>query len=131
MKITYKIYAGCGHFGEVHLVKEKQTGDIYAMKTIRKFAQDTKRMSFQEERNIMASSNSPWITKLQYSFQDSSYLFYVMEYHPGGDLLSKFLDKNLSDVCYNLGSLQVFCIGKEVLYPKVPLFFILPKLLLL
>jgi len=93
VKIAFKIYAGCGHFGEVHLVKEKQTGDIYAMKTIRKFAQDTKRMSFQEERNIMASSNSPWITKLQYSFQDSSYLFYVMEYHPGGDLLSKFLDK--------------------------------------
>ncbi|ENN75042.1 hypothetical protein YQE_08357, partial [Dendroctonus ponderosae] len=79
--------AGCGHFGEVHVVKEKQTGDIYAMKTIRKFDNGTKRMSFEEERDIMAFGDSPWLTSLQYSFQDSSYLFFVMDYHPGGDLL--------------------------------------------
>ncbi|XP_019763778.2 citron Rho-interacting kinase isoform X1 [Dendroctonus ponderosae] len=78
---------GCGHFGEVHVVKEKQTGDIYAMKTIRKFDNGTKRMSFEEERDIMAFGASPWLTSLQYSFQDSSYLFFVMDYHPGGDLL--------------------------------------------
>ena len=27
---------GRGHFGQVHLAKEKQTGDIYAMKVIKK-----------------------------------------------------------------------------------------------
>lgn len=27
---------GRGHFGEVYLVKEKQTGDVYAMKIMRK-----------------------------------------------------------------------------------------------
>ena len=27
---------GRGHFGEVHLVKEKQTGDVYAMKVMKK-----------------------------------------------------------------------------------------------
>lgn len=27
---------GRGHFGEVHVVREKQTGDVYAMKTLRK-----------------------------------------------------------------------------------------------
>ena len=27
---------GRGHFGEVHLVKEKQTGDVYTMKIIKK-----------------------------------------------------------------------------------------------
>ncbi|KAG5866592.1 hypothetical protein JTB14_013111 [Gonioctena quinquepunctata] len=78
---------GRGHFGEVHLVKEIQTGDIYAMKTVRKFDNDLNRMSFEVERNIMAFSNSQWLTSLQYTFQDSSYLFFVMEYHPGGDLL--------------------------------------------
>lgn len=79
---------GQGHFGEVHLVKEKQTSDVYAMKTIRKTdSMDTKRASFVEERNIMALNNSIWLTSLRYAFQDDSYLFYVMEYHPGGDLL--------------------------------------------
>lgn len=112
------------------MVKEKQTGDVYAMKTIRKFDQDTKRMSFQEERNIMADSNSPWITKLQYSFQDSSYLFYVMEYHPGGDLLSTIFFATFLMFAI-VEFLQVFYTGKVVLYPKVPPYFISPKLLLL
>jgi citron Rho-interacting kinase len=77
---------GRGHFGEVHVVKEKQTGDIYAMKTIRK-CDSFEKTSFDTERDIMAFANSPWITSLQYAFQDSIYLFFVMEYHPGGDLL--------------------------------------------
>ncbi|KAI4463668.1 myotonic dystrophy s/t kinase-related [Holotrichia oblita] len=79
---------GRGHFGEVHLVKEIQTGDIYAMKTIKKYKSlEQKYTSFEEERNIMAFSLSPWITKLQYAFHDSANLYFIMEYHPGGDLL--------------------------------------------
>lgn len=81
-----KNVVGRGHFGEVHLVKEKQTGDIYAMKTIKKYKSLEQYSSFEEERNIMALSVSPWITKLQYAFQDSANLYFVMEYHPGGDL---------------------------------------------
>ncbi|XP_050504436.1 citron Rho-interacting kinase [Diabrotica virgifera virgifera] len=78
---------GRGHFGEVHLVKEKQTGDVYAMKTMKKFGSDISRTNFKEERNIMAFTNSSWLTSLQYAFQDSTYLVYIMDYHPGGDLL--------------------------------------------
>lgn len=36
----------------------------------------------------MALCNSPWITALQYAFQDAHNLYLVMDYHPGGDLLS-------------------------------------------
>nr|CAH7718792.1 unnamed protein product [Callosobruchus chinensis] len=78
---------GRGHYGEVHLVKERQTGDVYAMKAMRKFENDMVHISFEEERDIMACANSYWLTSLQYSFQDNSYLYYIMEYHPGGDLL--------------------------------------------
>ncbi|RZB66637.1 citron Rho-interacting kinase, partial [Asbolus verrucosus] len=78
---------GRGHFGEVHVVKEKQTGDIYAMKMIRK-CDSLEKTSFDIERDIMAFTHSHWITSLQYAFQDSIYLFFVMEYHPGGDLLA-------------------------------------------
>lgn len=79
---------GRGHFGEVHVVKEKQTGDIYAMKTIKKhISLEQKCSSFEEERNIMAFTASPWLTSLQYAFQDSATLYFIMEYHPGGDLL--------------------------------------------
>lgn len=83
-----KSVVGRGHFGEVHVVKEKQTSDIYAMKTVKKSVfLANKSSTFEEERNIMACSNSPWITSLQYAFQDINHLYFVMEYHPGGDLL--------------------------------------------
>ncbi|XP_018320783.1 citron Rho-interacting kinase [Agrilus planipennis] len=83
-----KAVIGRGHFGEVHLVKEKQTGDYYALKSIKKSeCLDMKSASFEEERNIMASTQSAWHTTLQYSFQDSMYLYLAMEYHSGGDLL--------------------------------------------
>lgn len=36
----------------------------------------------------MAYSGSRWITSLQYAFQDQKNLYLVMEFHPGGDLLT-------------------------------------------
>ena len=36
----------------------------------------------------MAKANSPWLTKLLYAFHDEFFLYLVMEFHPGGDLLS-------------------------------------------
>lgn len=31
------------------------------------------------ERDVLAESNSPWVVQLFYSFQDSAYLYLVME----------------------------------------------------
>uniref|UniRef100_A0A2K6FJR5 Citron Rho-interacting kinase n=1 Tax=Propithecus coquereli TaxID=379532 RepID=A0A2K6FJR5_PROCO len=81
---------GCGHFADVQVVKEKATGDIYAMKVMKKkalLAQEQVSF-FEEERNILSRSTSPWIPQLQYAFQDKNNLYLVMEYQPGGDLLS-------------------------------------------
>ncbi|NWT03517.1 CTRO kinase, partial [Mionectes macconnelli] len=85
-----KSVVGCGHFAEVKVVREKVTGDIYAMKVMNKeslLAQEHVSF-FEEERNILAQSTSPWIPQLQYAFQDKKNLYLVMEYEPGGDLLS-------------------------------------------
>lgn len=82
-----KSVIGRGHFGEVHVVKERQTGDFYALKTVKKSVCLEPKSAFEEERNIMAMAHSPWLTTLQYAFQDINNLYFVMEYHPGGDLL--------------------------------------------
>ncbi|KAJ8711314.1 hypothetical protein PYW07_008556 [Mythimna separata] len=74
---------GRGHFGEVHMVREKQTGDVYAMKTLRK---EQSRKRTDEERDVLATATGPWLPKLQYAFQDSSNLYLVMELCCGGDL---------------------------------------------
>ncbi|XP_031331447.1 citron Rho-interacting kinase-like [Photinus pyralis] len=78
---------GRGHFGEVFVVKEKQTGDVHAMKMIRKSdCLRQKHISYEEERDIMVCAKSVWLTRLQYAFQDANNLYFVMEYFPGGDL---------------------------------------------
>ncbi|NXX50188.1 CTRO kinase, partial [Tricholaema leucomelas] len=85
-----KSVVGCGHFGEVKVVREKVTGDVYAMKVMSKeslLAQEQVSF-FEEERSILSQSTSPWIPQLQYAFQDKKNLYLVMEYQPGGDLLS-------------------------------------------
>ncbi|NXK05473.1 CTRO kinase, partial [Herpetotheres cachinnans] len=81
---------GCGHFADVKVVREKVTGDVYAMKVMSKeslLAQEHVSF-FEEERSILSQSTSPWIPQLQYAFQDKKNLYLVMEYQPGGDLLS-------------------------------------------
>jgi len=51
----------------VHLVVERQTSDVYAMKKIKKSMVTTS----QVERDIMSRRNSEWLTNLQYAFQVS------------------------------------------------------------
>lgn len=43
---------------------------------------------FWEERDIMAHANSQWIVQLHFAFQDQKYLYMVMDYMPGGDLVN-------------------------------------------
>ncbi|XP_053135089.1 citron Rho-interacting kinase isoform X16 [Hemicordylus capensis] len=84
----------CGRCADVQVVREKATGDVYAMKVISKkalLAQDHI-FFFEEERNILSRNTSPWIPELHYAFQDNKNLYLVMQYQPGGDLLS-FLNR--------------------------------------
>jgi protein-serine/threonine kinase len=41
----------------------------------------------RDERNILADG-CEWIVKLLYSFQDQTYLYLVMEFLVGGDLMT-------------------------------------------
>ncbi|KAF1532113.1 Citron Rho-interacting kinase, partial [Eudyptula minor] len=85
-----KSVVGCGHFADVKVVREKVTGDVYAMKVMSKESLLVQEhvSFFEEERSILSQSTSPWIPELQYAFQDRKNLYLVMEYQPGGDLLS-------------------------------------------
>ncbi|XP_059405352.1 citron rho-interacting kinase isoform X5 [Carassius carassius] len=81
---------GRGHFSEVQVVKEKATGDVYAMKIMDKTSlrsQDNTAF-FEEERSILALNSSPWIPQLQHAFQDQDHVYLVMEFLPGGDLMA-------------------------------------------
>jgi len=49
-----------------------------------------------KERDALAQLNdfyteNPWVVRLYYSFQDALYLYLIMEYVPGGDLMSQLI----------------------------------------
>lgn len=81
---------GIGAFGVVSLVRKVDTNKLYAMKTLRKA--DVLRRNqvahVKAERDILAEADNEWVVKLFFSFQDSENLYFVMEYIPGGDMMS-------------------------------------------
>ncbi|KAF9244946.1 kinase-like domain-containing protein [Melanogaster broomeanus] len=97
---------GHGAFGVVSLVKERATGQLFAMKQLRKTDMLRKGQEghVRAERDILKSASlvsSPggaeWIVKLYYSFQDRDNLYLVLEYMGGGDLLNLLIDRDVFD----------------------------------
>ncbi|KAK7481172.1 hypothetical protein BaRGS_00027605 [Batillaria attramentaria] len=94
---------GRGAFGEVAVVKEKTTGNVFAMKILNKWEmlKRAETACFKEERDVLVFGDRRWITNLHYAFQDDTYLYLVMDYYCGGDLLtllSKFEDRLPEDM---------------------------------
>ncbi|XP_075054950.1 serine/threonine-protein kinase LATS2 [Mixophyes fleayi] len=81
---------GIGAFGEVCLASKVDTKALYAMKTLRKkdVLNRNQVAHVKAERDILAEADNEWVVKLYYSFQDKDYLYFVMDYIPGGDMMS-------------------------------------------
>ena len=88
---------GRGAFGEVHVCREKKTGEIVAIKKIKKDVLIVKNQIKHtlDEQDFLSKVNSPWIVKLKASFQEGDYLYLVMEYLPGGDLMGLFIARDI------------------------------------
>ncbi|XP_004683417.1 PREDICTED: LOW QUALITY PROTEIN: serine/threonine-protein kinase MRCK gamma [Condylura cristata] len=89
---------GRGAFGEVAVVRQKDSGQIFAMKMLHKWEmlKRAETACFREERDVLVKGDSRWVTTLHYAFQDEEYLYLVMDYYAGGDLLtllSRFEDR--------------------------------------
>ncbi|XP_057467959.1 uncharacterized protein LOC130757238 isoform X2 [Actinidia eriantha] len=81
---------GRGAFGEVRLCREKKSGTIFAMKKLKKSEMLSRGQveHVRAERNLLAEVAGYFIVKLYYSFQDAEYLYLIMEYLPGGDMMT-------------------------------------------
>ncbi|PVF96250.1 hypothetical protein CPB86DRAFT_807813 [Serendipita vermifera] len=76
---------GQGGYGEVFLARKQDSGEVCALKKMRKgtlIKMDEARHVLVE-RDILTATKSPWLVRLLYAFQDPEYL--AMEYVPGGD----------------------------------------------
>ncbi|KAG8246997.1 cAMP-dependent protein kinase catalytic subunit beta-like [Homalodisca vitripennis] len=81
---------GRGTFGKVVLVKNKrsQKHKFQAMKIIeKKILVDKKQVqNTLTEKTILQCACHPFMTTLDFAFQDNSYIYFIMPHIPGGDL---------------------------------------------
>ena len=88
---------GRGAFGEVHVCRDKSNGEIVAIKKIKKEVLYIKNqvLHIRNEQILMSKVRSPWIVELKASFQEDDYLYLVMEFLPGGDLMNLLIKKDI------------------------------------
>ncbi|OHT01397.1 Serine/threonine-protein kinase CBK1 [Tritrichomonas foetus] len=91
---------GRGGYGEVWLVYDHTSSEICALKILNKakIIMDDQVANVRAERNLLAMSDkkesSQWIVDLKASFQDDQFLYLVMEFVPGGDMLTLLIKFN-------------------------------------
>merc|ERR1712130_590241 len=90
---------GKGAFGEVRIVRNINDKTVYAMKTMRKKDMIAKNQvaHVKAERDLMANASKKdnFLVKLHFSFQDEVYLYLVMEYCGGGDLMTILMREDI------------------------------------
>ena len=88
---------GRGAFGEVRLVKFKETGEVFAMKIMLKESLVDKNQveHIRAERDVMTLADKQWIVTLYYTFQDDENLYMIEEYCSGGDMMGLLIRKDI------------------------------------
>jgi len=74
---------GRGAFGEVAVVKQKNSEKVFAMKILNKWEmlKRAETACFQEERDVLVFGDRRWITNLHYAFQDETNLVLKLSPH--------------------------------------------------
>ena len=88
---------GKGGFGKVKLCRDKNTNEIFAMKKLKYdlLINNAQLFHIKTEKDILASNDNIWKVKLNYSFINDGYLYFIMDYYPGGDLLHYMNKKDI------------------------------------
>lgn len=79
---------GQGSFGKVYMVVHKMTGQIYAMKSIRKdVVIDSEQLeNLRLEKHIMLCVEHPFIISMEFVFQKELRIYFLMDFIRGGEL---------------------------------------------
>ncbi|CAD8140690.1 unnamed protein product [Paramecium pentaurelia] len=89
---------GRGAFGEVRLCRHVPSQQIVAVKKMKKHEMIYKNQigHVTNERKVLEEAKgNNWIVEMKCSFQDEKNLYLVMEYLPGGDLMTLLMKKDI------------------------------------
>jgi len=109
-----EIVLGQGAFGRVQIVKNKQTGETYALKCLNKsqIIDNSLEAHVLDERKVMMMVDHPFILKLYSTFYDEKYVYFLLELCLGGELFTvlrkagRFAEK--ASKFYSAAVLQAF-----------------------
>mmetsp|Transcript_40952 Transcript_40952/g.65841 ORF Transcript_40952/g.65841 Transcript_40952/m.65841 type:complete len:524 (-) Transcript_40952:55-1626(-) len=79
---------GRGSFGKVMQVRKKDTGELFAMKILKKKALIAKHQveHTNAERRILAALQHPFLMRLRFAFQTAAKLYFILDFCAGGEL---------------------------------------------
>jgi tRNA A-37 threonylcarbamoyl transferase component Bud32 len=108
---------GAGSFGTVYKVVKKDDNRVMAMKKLSKKLLIKKKMLKYaiSECKIMKNLHHPFVLELFYCFENSNYIFLVLEFCPNGDLESLIDSKPLPEALARL-YLSEILVGLEYLH---------------
>eukprot|EP00057_Strongylocentrotus_purpuratus_P016637 XP_011671111.1 PREDICTED: RAC-gamma serine/threonine-protein kinase isoform X1 [Strongylocentrotus purpuratus] len=122
---------GKGTLGKVVLGREKKTGEVFAIKVFKKEAflqEDEVELENSLTKNRMVQKIShPFLASLEYLFQTSDRLYFVMEYVNGGELffhLSRdrvFTEERARFYCAEIVSALSYLHAQDVIYRDMKL----------
>ena len=80
---------GKGSYSNVILAKKNDNQSIYAIKMLKKKKVLRKNdKMIKAERDVLGIVDHPFIVKLAYAFQNDNYLYFCLEYCPGGEVFN-------------------------------------------
>jgi len=87
---------GTGAFGIVRLCRRKSDDKIFAVKQMGKqdMVYKNQVMHVSAEQEALKRASNDWVINLECTFQDADYLYMVMSYHAGGDLMTHLMRKD-------------------------------------
>lgn len=94
-KYTTISVIGNGSYAKVLLVKDKETGEFFALKILKKEHVEKRRQEDKVlvERNILVNIDHPFVIHFRGSFQNQKKLYFVLEYCAGGELFNLITKK--------------------------------------
>lgn len=118
---------GKGASGKVLLVTKKndKLNSLYAMKILRKMEVygNNQLQNIKIEKQILATSRSPFVVSLYHSFQTPTKIYFVMEFLPGGDLFHLLRKKKTFDISAARFFLQEVLMALEYLHKEHSLIY--------
>uniref|UniRef100_A0A8C5GTH8 Calcium/calmodulin-dependent protein kinase type 1D-like n=1 Tax=Gouania willdenowi TaxID=441366 RepID=A0A8C5GTH8_GOUWI len=82
-----------GSFSEVYMVREKKTGNLYAMKCLKK--KHLAHSNLENEINVLRRINHENVVGLEDFYESRTHYYLVMQLVSGGELFDRILDKGV------------------------------------